>query len=74
MITNSKDKIGNEVMAHLKNKNADKITYQSGEVRTVNSIEVMSSVNEMVFDMRGTLTTMEETVQEVWQGNTFYEG
>jgi magnesium-transporting ATPase (P-type) len=49
MINSAKDKIGDDIFERFKSK--------GGEVKSINAIQQMAMVNDIVFDKRGTLST-----------------
>jgi hypothetical protein len=57
MITDTKDRIGNEIYEYFREK--------GGNVKSIDGIQVLSTINEIIFDRKG-ITTDKLSVENVW--------
>jgi hypothetical protein len=57
MITDTKDRIGNEIYEYFREK--------GGNVKSIDGIQVLSTINEIIFDRKG-ITTDKLSVEDVW--------
>ena len=57
MITDTKDRIGNEIYEYFREK--------GGIVKSIDGIQVLSTINEIIFDRKG-ITTDKLSVEDVW--------